>query len=108
MKGLEGSLGFNMNNYDKEIREQVAQGATELEILGSWLRAYDRDEIDFEELMEKVSAYNAIFGTGYDVSALEEEAEDSNSEEEQAAKLFGMEEKEKENKEEPTMEDEEL
>lgn len=83
--------------FEKEIREQIAQGATELDILGNWLRSYDKDEIEFDELMERIAAYNSIFGTAYDVSPLENEGED---EEARADELFGMksedEEKEKE------------
>lgn len=85
--------------FEKEIREQIAQGATELDILGSWLRSYDKDEIEFDELMERIAAYNGIFGTAYDVSPLENEGEDED-EEARADELFGMksedEEKEKE------------
>lgn len=83
--------------FEKEIRGQIAQGATELDILGNWLRSYDKDEIEFDELMERIAAYNSIFGTAYDVSPLENEGED---EEARVDELFGMksedEEKEKE------------
>lgn len=89
--------------FEKEIREQIAQGATELDILGSWLRSYDKDEIEFDELMERIAAYNSIFGTAYDVSPLENEGEDgigTEDEEAKADELFGFgdedEEKEKE------------
>lgn len=93
--------------FEKEIREQIAQGATEMDILGNWLRSYDKDEIEFDELMERMTAYNGIFGTAYDVSPLENEGED---EEAKVDELFGMksedEEKEKE-KELSMMEDKE-
>ena len=91
--------------FEKEIREQIAQGATELDILGNWLRSYDKDEIEFDELMERMTAYNSIFGTAYDVSPLENEGEDGIGTEDEEARvdeLFGMksededEEKEKE------------
>ena len=99
--------------FEKEIREQIAQGATELDILGNWLRSYDKDEIEFDELMERIAAYNSIFGTAYDVSPLENEGEDgigTEDEEARADELFGFggedEEKEKE-KELSMMEDKE-
>ena len=93
--------------FEKEIREQIAQGATELDILGNWLRSYDKDEIEFDELMERIAAYNGIFGTAYDVSPLENEGEgegegEGEDEEARVDELFGMksededEEKEKE------------
>ena len=89
--------------FEKEIREQIAQGATELDILGNWLRSYDKDEIEFDELMERIATYNSIFGTAYDVSPLENEGEGEGEDEEaKADELFGMksedegEEKEKE------------
>ena len=89
--------------FEKEIREQIAQGATELDILGNWLRSYDKDEIEFDELMERIAAYNGIFGTAYDVSPLENEGEGEDEDEEaRVDELFGMksedeaEEKEKE------------
>lgn len=89
--------------FEKEIREQIAQGATELDILGNWLRSYDKDEIEFDELMERIATYNSIFGTAYDVSPLENEGEDgigTEDEEAKADELFGFggedEEKEKE------------
>lgn len=97
--------------FEKEIREQIAQGATELDILGNWLRSYDKDEIEFDELMERIATYNSIFGTAYDVSPLENEGEgEDESEEARVDELFGMksedEEKEKE-KELSMMEDKE-
>ena len=87
--------------FEKEIREQIAQGATELDILGNWLRSYDKDEIEFDELMERIATYNGIFGTAYDVSPLENEGEgEGEGEESRVDELFGMksedEEKEKE------------
>ena len=89
--------------FEKEIREQIAQGATEMDILGNWLRSYDKDEIEFDELMERIAAYNSIFGTAYDVRPLENEGEDgigTEDEEAKADELFGFggeyEEKEKE------------
>ena len=87
--------------FEKEIREQIAQGATELDILGNWLRSYDKDEIEFDELMERIATYNSIFGTAYDVSPLENEGEGEGEDEEaKVDELFGMksedEEKEKE------------
>ena len=91
--------------FEKEIREQIAQGATELDILGNWLRSYDKDEIEFDELMERIAAYNGIFGRAYDVSPLENEGEGEDEGEDEESKvdeLFGMksedegEEKEKE------------
>ena len=89
--------------FEKEIREQIAQGATELDILGNWLRSYDKDEIEFDELMERIATYNGIFGTAYDVSPLENEGEgEGEGEESKVDELFGMksededEEKEKE------------
>lgn len=95
--------------FEKEIREQIAQGATETDILGNWLRSYDKDEIEFDELMERMTAYNSIFGTAYDVSPLENEGE-GEDEEARVDELFGMksedEEKEKE-KELSMMEDKE-
>lgn len=85
--------------FEKEIREQIAQGATELDILGNWLRSYDKGEIEFDELMERIATYNSIFGTAYDVSPLENEGE-GEDEEAKVDELFGMksedEEKEKE------------
>lgn len=75
--------------FEKEIREQIAQGATELDILGNWLRSYDKDEIEFDELMERIATYNSIFGTAYDVSPLENEGE-GEGEEARADELFGM------------------
>lgn len=85
--------------FEKEIREQIAQGATELDILGNWLRSYDKDEIEFDELMERIATYNSIFGTAYDVSPLENEGE-GEGEEARADELFGMksEDEEKEKK----------
>lgn len=91
--------------FEKEIREQIAQGATEMDILGNWLRSYDKDEIEFDELMERIATYNSIFGTAYDVSPLENEGEGEDGigtedEEAKADELFGFggedEEKEKE------------
>lgn len=87
--------------FEKEIREQIAQGATEMDILGNWLRSYDKDEIEFDELMERIATYNSIFGTAYDVSPLENEGEGEGEDEEaKVDELFGMksedEEKEKE------------
>lgn len=94
--------------FEKEIREQIAQGATELDILGNWLRSYDKDEIEFDELMERIATYNSIFGTAYDVSPLENEGE---GEEARADELFGMksedEEKEKEQQQLSMTEDKE-
>ena len=85
--------------FEKEIREQIAQGATELDILGNWLRSYDKDEIEFDELMERIATYNSIFGTAYDVSPLEESSS-TDEDSARADELFGMkseeEEKEKE------------
>lgn len=85
--------------FEKEIREQIAQGATEMDILGNWLRSYDKDEIEFDELMERIAAYNGIFGTAYDVSPLEESSS-TDEDSARADELFGMksedEEKEKE------------
>lgn len=92
--------------FEKEIREQIAQGATELDILGNWLRSYDKDEIEFDELMERIATYNSIFGTAYDVSPLENEGE-GEGEEARADELFGMksedEEKEKEEEQQLSM-----
>lgn len=98
--------------FEKEIREQIAQGATELDILGNWLRSYDKDEIEFDELMERIAAYNGIFGTAYDVSPLENEGEDgigTEDEEARADELFGFggEDEEKEKEQLSMMEDKE-
>lgn len=96
-----------MIDFVKEIREQKAQGATEMEILSTLISAYDRDEIDFEELMERVSALNSEYGTQYDVSPLE--AEEQQPTPDEIDNLFGMKsgsEKEEEKKEEQsTMEE---
>lgn len=94
--------------FEKEIREQIAQGATELDILGNWLRSYDKDEIEFDELMERIAAYNSIFGTAYDVSPLENEGE-GEDEEARVDELFGMksEDEEKEKEQLSMMEDKE-
>ena len=108
-----------MIDFVREIREQKAQGATEMEILSTLISAYDRDEIDFEELMERVRALNSEYGTKYDVSPLEAETESSTgvedssveqqADDEQLNNLFGMKsgsEKEEEKKEEQsTMEE---
>lgn len=102
-----------MIDFVREIREQKAQGATEMEILSTLISAYDRDEIDFEELMERVRALNSEYGTKYDVSPLEAETESSTGVEQptpdEIDNLFGMKsgsEKEEEKKEEQsTMEE---
>lgn len=88
--------------FEKEIREQIAQGATELDILGNWMRSYDKDEIEFDELMERIATYNSIFGTAYDVSPLENEGEDED-EEAKADELFGMKSEDEENEKELSM-----
>jgi hypothetical protein len=93
-----------MMDFVKEIREQRAQGATETEILLAFISAYDKEEIDFDELMKRVDALNGEFNTQYDVSPLdggegEGEEEQQQADDEQLNNLFGIE-NEEENVEE--------
>jgi hypothetical protein len=101
-----------MIEIEKEIKEQVAQGATEMDLLREWLNLYESDTIDFEELMKRVDALNREFGKAYDVSQLDSSAKDEVSldEEAKADELFGMNEnkKQEQEQEQTTMEDEEL
>lgn len=105
-----------MIEIEREIAQQVAQGATEMTLLRNWLNLYEKDSIDFEELMLRVEALNKVFGKAYDVSQLDKDssanAEESapttpEEEEAKADELFGMNEKQ-EQEEQSTMEDEEL
>jgi hypothetical protein len=102
-----------MMDFVKEIREQRAQGATETEILLTLITAYDKEEIDFDELMKRVNALNSEFNAQYDVSPLDDGSakdEVSLDEEAKADELFGMtatDNNENEKQEQSTMEDEE-
>lgn len=103
-----------MMDFVEEIREQRAQGATETEILLTFISAYDKEEIDFDELMERVNALNSEFNTQYDVSPLDDDSSEKDEvsldEEAKADELFGMtatDNNENEKKEQSTMEDEE-
>lgn len=106
-----------MIEIERVIKEQVAQGATEMDLLREWLNLYESDTIDFEELMKRVDALNREFGKAYDVSPLnredgqQQQAEAVPEDEEaKADELFGMNENvnEKQEQEQSTMEDEEL
>lgn len=93
-----------MMDFVKEIREQRAQGATETEILLTFITAYDKEEIDFDELMKRVDALNSEFNTQYDVSPLDDSAgegeeQQQQADDEQLNNLFGIE-NEEENVEE--------
>lgn len=96
-------------DFEKEIREQLAQGATESQIFAGWLKSYENEEMDFNELMDRTDAYNRVFGKAYDVSPLESEEEGDGDEVARADELFGMksedEEEEKEEEQLSMMED---